>query len=118
MADRLQVGDGATYCGFSDKQAGTIIARTAKTITWQRDKATLLNSATSGEKDALTYTPGGFAGHMEGKQRHSYERDESGIIRKFTLRSQTGRWMITGAKANGRAGQLIEGRHEHYDFNF
>lgn len=112
------IGQGATYCGYSDKKAGTIIAMTATTITWQRDKATLLNSATSGEADALTFTPGGFSGHTSGKQRYSYERDAEGGTLKFTKRKMTGRWQLAGTKANAQAGQLIAGRHEHYDYNF
>lgn len=116
QASELKIGDGATYNGYSDSQAGTIIAKTAKTITWQRDKATLLNGTESGEKDALEFAAGGFLGHTSGTQRYSYERDTDGITRKFTLRSN-GRWIITGGNAR-TGGSLSAGRNEHYDFNF
>jgi autotransporter-associated beta strand protein len=112
--DELSIGDGATYCGWSDRQAGTIIAKTATTITWQRDKATLLNGSGSGEADALEFSPGGFSGHTSGSQRYSYERDTDGITRKFTKRGD-GTWRLSGAKTGAT---LIAGRSEHYDFNF
>lgn len=110
------IGDGATYNGLSDAKAGTIIARTAKSITWQRDKATLLNGSGSGEADALEFSAGGFMGHTSGAQRYSYERDTDGITRKFTLR-KNGYWIIEGASAQTGA-TLTAGRNEHYDFNF
>jgi hypothetical protein len=64
-AREFVVGDGATTCGWSDRHAGTVIARTAKTMKIQYDKATLLNGPDSGEKDALKFSPGGFVGHTE-----------------------------------------------------
>jgi hypothetical protein len=124
--DNAEVGDGATYTIFSDSQAGTIIKRTPKSITWQRDKAALLNSPKSGEEDALVCTPGGFAGHTSGIQRHSYERDTEGRVIKFTRREvhnkYTGEtkvyWVQSGHPTRSPGCSLTDGRHEHYDFNF
>jgi hypothetical protein len=42
LANPYKIGDGVTLCGYSDRSAYTVIAVTAKTITIQRDKATLL----------------------------------------------------------------------------
>lgn len=113
----LAVGDGATYTSWTDSQAGTIIAKTAKAITWQRDKATLLNGANSDEADALTFAAGGFCGHTSGTQRYEYERDTDGATRKFTKRAN-GKWKLTGAATRSAGATLTAGRHEHYDFNF
>lgn len=110
------IGDGATMCGYSDCKAGTIIAATEKTVTWQRDKATLLNGISSGEEDALTFTPGGFSGHTSGTQRYSYEPDAQGMTRKFTLR-RNGEWIAAGSKM-GSGSKLRAGRSEYYDYNF
>tara|TARA_S200002703_G_scaffold16715_2_gene13916 strand:- start:175 stop:579 length:405 start_codon:yes stop_codon:yes gene_type:complete len=115
------VGDGATYTSYTDRHAGTIIKRTEKTITWQRDKATLLNGRNSDESDALEFFPGGFVGHTTGRQRYEYERDTAGEVKKFTLRTlKNGRqiWKRAGVRTNERGGTLDVGRAEHYDFNF
>lgn len=117
QATTFEVGDGATFCGWSDRKAGTIIEASAKKVTWQRDKATLLNGIDSGEEDALQFAAGGFAGHTSGQQRYAYERDTDGITRAFTLR-KNGRWIQTGAAANSQGFELRAGRSEHYDFNF
>jgi hypothetical protein len=112
----FEVGDGATVVMWSDAHAGTIIEASAKTVTWQRDKATLLNGVESGAEDALTFSPGGFCGHTSGVQRYSYAADENGETQTFTLR-KNGKWILAGqAMKNGR--RLVAGRREHYDFNF
>lgn len=116
QATTFEVGDGATFCGWSDRKAGTIIEASAKKVTWQRDKAKLLNAIDSGEEDALQFAAGGFAGHTSGKQRYAYERDTEGITRVFTLR-ENGRWVERGANARTGA-TLTAGRSEHYDYNF
>lgn len=111
-----EVGDGATIRGWTDCQAATIIARTAKTITVQKDKQTLLNGANSGEPDALTCYPGGFMAHVEGKQRYAYKTTKYGAVATFSLR-RNGRWVQVGQGA--RTGTSLGlGRHGFYDFNF
>jgi len=119
--DNSAIGDGATMCGYSDRQASTIIARTATQITVQRDEATLLNGPGSGEPDALTVTPGGFAAHTSGTQRWSTKPDANGAIVKYSRRVlETGKviWKQVGVATRTPGFVLIEGRHEHYDFNF
>ena len=103
------VGDGATLVGWSDLHAYTVIARTAKTLTLQRDVAKLLNGYDSGEPDALQFAPGGFCGHTSGAQRYAYEQDQNGhkIVARLTKRG----WAVNGQR-------IIAGRAEHYDFNF
>lgn len=124
----FKVGDGVTLCFYSDRDAYTVIAVTAKTITIQRDKATLLNGFESGEPDALQFSPGGFCGHTSGQQRYSYERDEKGSILKCHMkkrpmmvwtRGEDGKYsdVPTADFRNGSA-RIIAGRHEHYDYNF
>jgi hypothetical protein len=39
---KAEVGDGATYCMYTDRKACTVIKVTSKTITLQEDKATRL----------------------------------------------------------------------------
>jgi hypothetical protein len=102
-------GDGATLCMYSDRHACTVIRRTAKTLTLQRDKATLLNGFKSGEKDALQFAPGGFFGHTSGTQRYNYEPDPQGQI--FVARLTKRGWRCG-------CNRIGAGRSEHYDFNF
>ena len=109
------VGDGATILGYSDRYAFTLvdISPSGRTITLQRDKATLLNGVSSGEPDALHFTPGGFVGHVSGRQRYLYERDPQGQVTKATLRKD-GRWR----QSRTDAPVILGVRDEHYDFNF
>lgn len=119
--DDAQIGDGATYTIFTDAEAGTIIARTATRITWQRDKATLQNGVNSGAPDALTFKPGGFCGHTSGRQRYTYETNPDGARRTFTRRKLSNGqvvWKEVGHPTRSRGCSLTAGRHEHYDFNF
>lgn len=124
--DDAKVGDGATYTIHTDSKAGTIIKRTAKTIWWQRDKATLLNGMNSDAEDKLTCSVGGFAGHVEGRQRYAYERDEDGSIVKFSRREITNPyskktrvvWKRCGHGTKSPGCTLNVGRNEHYDYNY
>jgi len=116
IMNEFKVGDGATELLYSDAHAYTVIAvsKNGRIITMQRDKATLLNGADSGEPDALKFTPGGFAAHCEGTPRYSYERDPEGGIIKASLRINN-KWRRQNCTSSGR---VIAGRHEHYDYNF
>jgi len=97
-------------------QSFTVIAisPSARVVTIQRDKVTLLNGANSDEPDALVFQAGGFAGHVEGRQRYSYECDPNGFTTKATLRKDGGYGMIGSSRSNVRFGV----RGEHYDYNF
>lgn len=116
------VGMGATIHCYSDNKACTVIAvsKSGKRITLQRDKATLLNGADSGEKDALQFSPGGFVGHTSGQQRYAYESDPNGSTWEFSLRTYRGktRWVLAGDSAKSGQSCTLGKRHEHYDFNF
>lgn len=103
------VGDGATVCGYSDRDAYTVIKRTAKTLTIQEDKSTLLNGFESGEKDALVCHQGGFCGHVEGTQRYSYEANPKGltVVARLTKKG----WKVNGSR-------VVAGRSHHHDYNF
>lgn len=103
------VGDGATVCGYSDRHAFTVLSRTARSMTLQRDKATLQNGANSGAPDALQFTPGGFVGHTSDRQRWEYEPDPFGEVQiaRLTVRG----WEVKGER-------VCAGRSEHYDHNF
>lgn len=106
----VNVGDGVTICLYSDKHAGTIIKRTAKTITVQRDKA-ILDPNFKPE-----WIEGGFAGHCvnQGEQRYTYERDENGAITTYRWSDKYGRYCGGGDQSI----TIINGRHEYYDYNF
>lgn len=105
----LKVGDGVTCCMWSDKHAYTVIKRTAKTITIQRDKAIL------SEDFRPEIIPGGFAGYCvnQDKQTYTYERNPNGKI-------YTCRWSdrLGGFKNPYKDSRLVIGRHEFYDYNF
>ena len=111
--ETFKVGDGATVCGYSDRRAYTVtaVSPSGKTITMQRDTATLLNASGSGEDDALVVTPGGFAAHTEGTQRYSYTPNPTG----HTMQARLGNKSLTWKCSHGR---VKAGRFEHYDYNF
>jgi len=128
LANPYKIGDGATLCSFSDKYACTVIAVTAKTVTVQRDEAKLLNGMNSGQPDALVCHPGGFCGHVDGKQRYKYTRNENGYTVVCRMKKKPAKlWKpdnngvygdVYEAAFTGNGQTLIPGRHEHYDFNF
>jgi len=70
----------------------------------QRDNVKLLNNSGSNEPDALIFTPGGFAGHVEGVQRYKYERDARGYTIKATLRKDGKYGEVGSSKSNVRVG--------------
>ena len=109
------VGMGATYHGYSDSQAHTVIAVSpnGKRVTLRRDKATLLNGANSGEADALHFERGGFCGHTSGTQRWSYALDPDGATQIASLTARG--WKVGGLRG---ASVTMGIRSEHYDFNF
>lgn len=102
------VGEGATVHYYTDAEAYTIIARTPKTITLRRDKATL-------KKDYHPIRiPGGFAGHCINNedQEYDYEEDPKGRV-------------VTAYWSDRKKGFYVQsclhvtpGRSEYYDFNF
>lgn len=108
LPSNVKVGDGATICYWSDREAGTIVKVTRKSITIQRDKATLSPDFKP------EFIPGGFAGTVinQHEQSYTYEPDPSG--RKMTFHWSE-KYQSYGQPGNLRA---IKGRHEFYDYNF
>lgn len=106
----LEVGDGVTMHLWSDAHACTIIGRTAKTLTIQRDKA-IRDPAFKPE-----WVPGGFSAICTNSEKQSwtYERDPDGEIIRCHWSEKDGCWRA-GSDGSIRIGR---GRHEHYDYNF
>ena len=103
-----KVGDGATICYWSDREACTIIKVTKSTVTVRRDKAKL-------DPDFKPeFIPGGFSAHCtnQGEQTYTYEPDPDGHVTTFHWSKKFGTY---GTPGNLR---LIRGRHEFYDYNF
>lgn len=93
-----EVGDGVTMCFYTDRHACTVISRTAKTVTVQRDKARRVDE--NGMSDA---------------QQYEYERDPHGATYVFSLR-KNGTWRQRGDSERGS--RLVLGRREYYDYSF
>lgn len=106
----LEVGDGVTMHLWSDAHACTIIGRTAKTLTIQRDKATRDPSFKP------EWVPGGFSAICTNSEEQSwtYERDPDGEIIRCHWSEKDGCWR---AGSDGSI-RISRGRHEHYDYNF
>lgn len=102
----IEVGDGATYCLWSDRHACTVIAKTKTTITLQRDKATL-DPKFKPERDGMYCT-------NNDEQSYTYERDPNGEIYKCRWSEKNGRYQ------SGSDGSIkvLRGRREFYDYNF
>ena len=105
--DNAQPGDGVTLCFYSDAEAYTIIKRTAKTLTIQRDKATLSPDFKP------EFIPGGFCGTVvnQHEQTYTYEPDPNGSVR-------IARWSEKKKGFYWHDLHVTPGRHEFYDYNF
>ena len=99
--ETFKVGDGATFCFFTDRHAGTVIEvrRDGKEVVVQRDHA--FRTDENGMSDAQSYR---------------YERDENGTTGVFTLR-KNGHFIAKGSAMNNGT-YLSAGRHEFYDYSF
>lgn len=105
--ENAKVGDGATVCYWSDREAYTIIKRTAQTLTLRRCKATLK------PEFKPEFIPGGFAGTVvnQHEQDYDYEEDENGSV-------IVAHWSKKFGKFRWGSLSVIPGRSEHYDYNF
>lgn len=107
--ENTDIGDGVTVRLWSDAHAYTVIGKTAKTITIQRDNAVL-----SGFKP--DFTPGGFVGHVHNQHEQGkyyvYTPNPDGETRKI----HAGKDGVFREYHGGKA--LATGRHEFYDYNF
>lgn len=121
-----KVGNAATFLCHSDRHACTIFEVVSPTrLVLRRDRAILRNAVDSDQPDALTFTPGGFCGHVSGQQRFTYEPDVDGTFYTVTLRrmkqrdgSVKLRWVEAGSSAKNGRRAVLGCRDEHYDFNF
>lgn len=106
----MEVGDGATICLWSDREACTVVRRTAKTLVVQRDKAI------RDPEFKPEWVPGGFSAICTNceEQRWTYERDPNGATTRFHWSEKFGGWQ---AGSDGSI-KLARGRHEYYDYNF
>lgn len=106
----IEVGDGVTMYLYSDRKAYTVIAKTAKTITIQRDKAI------RDPEFKPEWVPGGFSAICTNceDQKWTYERDPNGEIVRCRWSEKNGRYQ-TGSDGSIAIGR---GRHEYYDYNF
>lgn len=115
----MNINDPVTYTSYTDSHAGwvTKVSPNGKTVEVELAEATLLNGPNSGEPDALTFSPGGFCGHVSGTQRWKIERATNPARLKFTLRKNN-MWKIAkhGTKSPGCV--LHKGHSHYYDFNF
>lgn len=106
----VEIGDGVTEYLYSDAHAFTVIAKTKKTITIQRDKA-ILDPNFKPE-----WIAGGFAGHCtnQEEQTYTYERNPDGEKIRCYWSERLGCY-TTGGDQSIKIGL---GRHEFYDYNF
>jgi hypothetical protein len=93
--------DAATINGWSDRNPATIVKRTAKTITVQRDNAT--NMSADGH-DAYAHGKG---------QVVIFTRDYDAPMEVYTLRGN-GRWVRKGQPATSRGASLTVGARDFY----
>jgi hypothetical protein len=106
------IGEGATICYYSDRQACTIISYSNKKITVRYDKATLKPDWKP------EFYKGGFSAYCanNNSQEYDYEQDENGQVEVFTLR-KNGKWIRKGESLRGT--KLIVGKRSHFhDYNF
>lgn len=106
----IEIGQGASVCGWSDSRAYTVIkvSRNGKKITLQRAIATK-------SKDFIPeWIEGGFAGHCvnNNEQTYTYEANPKGNIVHAYLR-KNGRFYVDGCSLVN-----LDGYNEFYDYNF
>lgn len=92
----VKVGDGITLLLYSDSNAYTIIKRTEKTLTIQRDRA--IRTDKNGMSDCQSYR---------------YEPNKNGAIKTIHWSNKHQRWNAP----QGYRGIWL-GRHEYFDYTF
>jgi hypothetical protein len=99
---KIEVGMGATICGWSDKHACTVIKveDDGKRVTVQQDKATRTDK-----------------NYMSECQEYTYEPDPQGSIYTFTIR-KNGRFTQVGSAMGKGMHVYFGGRREWYDYSF
>lgn len=119
IPNQFKVGDPVTYILYSDRDAGYVVgvSDNGKRVQFQYAKTELLNGPKSDHPDKLTFTPGGFFGHMEGEQIYKIEPDPAGRVIEFSLR-KNGKWKLAGHPMKSPGCSLVPGHSHWYDFNF
>lgn len=104
----VKVGDGVTVHYWTDAHAGTVIKRSAKSLTIRQDKAILDPDF---KPDFIT---GGFAAHCtnQDEQSYTYEPNEDGRIYKAYWSDRKRGFFAE------KCLRITKGRHEYYDYNF
>ena len=104
----IEVGDGVTVTYWSDREAYTVIRKTTKTITIQRDKAILADDF---KPEFIT---GGFSAHCTNNadQHYVYLRDPNGETKVARWSEKHGCYRVDGTL------RVSVGRHEFYDYNY
>ena len=110
IAEKLhvKVGDGVTVHYYTDAEAFTVINRSPKTITIQRDNVKL------SENFKPEFIPGGFAAHCvnQNEQEWTYSPNPNGQI---LICRWSDKYKCFRTKSKLR---VTNGRHEFYDYNF
>lgn len=122
----LKVGDKVDIRIHTDIDPGTVVKVTKTRATVRLHDFKCVNLPKSGAADAMTFTPGGFSGHMSGTQRNEVDfnsnRGEVVITwRKGDLTNGTvGAWRRAGYPGGrGKLGGIVyEDAKGHHDFNF
>lgn len=104
----VKVGDGVTVCWYTDSNSYTVIKRTPKTITIQRDKAVLKPTFKP------EFSEGGFIANCTNNEKQEWviEPDPNGhtMIAHWSNVNQC--WQID------KYTPIVNGRFEYYDYNF
>lgn len=98
-----QVGDGVTMHSWSDRNPGTVIKRTAKTVVVQADRAVIDN-------------PQQFHAGLE-DAKFRYIRNPEGYTATYTLRSN-GQWKLRGHATKSGGYSLGMGQNFYRDPSF
>ena len=100
MAEKLEVGMGATMCGWTDRYAGTVISVSETQVAVQEDRATRTDKNGMSESQTYAYSP-----------------DANGRIFVFTKRKYGG-WVERGRKMGNGRRVSFGGRSAYYDYSF
>jgi hypothetical protein len=106
--NNVGVGEGITCYGYSDAHAYTIVKRTAKTITIQRDDAALDNWKPE-------IIPCGFCGHCTNQESQKYTYTRSTEYPTEILHADKQGFFHSNSDKNKF---VIIGRYEFHDYNF
>lgn len=106
--NNVNVGDGVTVVIYTDMEAYTIVAKTAKSIKIQKDDAKLDNWKPE-------IIPGGFAGHCvnQDSQKYTYTQNKENST-MVIYADKDGNYKQKGY----RRPNVYLGRKKYYDYNF